>query len=323
QEIGRIEQSASIGPARADAAVLAVEIGDATRLRDLALRGNGRGEVAQVVPLADVAKHAQAVFGVDGQFVDEPAVQIIQAATGVEVLRRLHRLPAVFTHLRRSQPEWVLIVRLIEIVQDQRGPCAVVEVDVELAVELVLARGAVLPIAVGLEARRATDVIEIAAGAAEFQAAFPGAPAAAQQAAREGRIWWAILREDLDHTSGMVPIERRKRPAQDLDALSRRQIEQSWTALTVRGAGRNAVGKQLDPTRAELRACTETADDDLLLLRVAVAVLHHRSGHAIELLGNVDLWFAGLLNLRLVDAVNGHRQIEAALLDARGGHYDR
>ena len=120
----------------------------------------------------------------------------------------------------------------------------------------------------------------------------------------------------------MVAVDRRERPAHDLDALGAVEVEGRRLALAVRHRGRDAVGDEADAAHAEGRAGAEAARGNLQILRVVLAVLHIDPGHPGQRLGSVDPRLVGA-DFAGIDDVDRGRQIETAVLNPAAGNHDR
>ena len=132
----------------------------------------------------------------------------------------------------------------------------------------------------------------------------------------------AVLGEDGDHAARSVAVQGREGPAQDFDPLRRHEAEAPRLTLPV-GHGRgNPILIKPDAADTEVRACAEAADRNLQVLGVVPAVGDDDAGDSRQRLGEIDLQLVAL-DLRRVDAVDGNRQIERALLGPRRADDDR
>src|SRR2546421_5858098 len=120
-------------------------------MRRRVLRGDRNREQLLDLPLPDV-EHRLAPPLTETLLVRAADLVLRNAFLRIELDRLRRRLPRVLLELRAREPERVLRVGLPQAVRDD-GELAVLE----LAVELVTRRGAVLAIAVGLEARDVAD----------------------------------------------------------------------------------------------------------------------------------------------------------------------
>ena len=140
---------------------------------------------------------------------------------------------------------------LLQAAENQRHLAVVVGLEVELGKGLVAPRGAVVAVAVGVHARgiqHKAGAVDRAFGA---QVVLAQAVAADQGFGADARRAFAITREHLDHPAGVAAIQGGGRPAQHFDAFGGVEVEGRRLALAIRGAGRNAVGQQLDAAYAE------------------------------------------------------------------------
>src|SRR5690606_15887582 len=122
---------------------------------------------------------------------------------------------------------------------------------------LVAPRGAVLPIAVGREARGMPEDAQAPDGVADAQADAAGVVAAGPEIEPGRRFGRRVLGVHRDHAARGVAVERRERAAQHLDALGRAEIDAGCLALAVGARERNAVDQQAHAAYAEGRARAE------------------------------------------------------------------
>ena len=156
-------------------------------------------------------------------------------------------------------PQRVLRTVLFKAAVNQRQLAVVIGVQVELGKGLVAACSAVVAVAVGVHARGIEHKADVIGGAFGGEVVFAQAVAADQSFGTYARRAFAITGEHLNDPAGVAAVQGGRRAAQHFNALGGVEVEGGSLALTVRGAGRDAVCNQLDATYAECRAGAKTA----------------------------------------------------------------
>src|SRR6185437_4894820 len=98
----------------------------------------------------------------------------------------------------------------------------------------------------------------------------------------------AVRGEDLDDTARGVAIERGEGSTEHLDPLRGVQVELRDLSLAVGPGLRYAVLVDAYAADAECRVCPDTADGDLLVLRVVVAIAREEPRHEADVIGEID-----------------------------------
>ena len=258
--------------------------------------------------------HCTGSVGRFTEIIDRAELVLADVFSSVECQRRGINLAWISQHLRTRQAEWVLCVRLVQRIRNQRELARVYR-GAEFGIELIARCCAVQSIAAGIEARNIDEVIQRIRLSAQLQAGFACAVTACQEGAADGWHRWAIGGKYLHDATGGIAVQTRKRAAQHFDALSRGKIESRRLSLPIGHGGGDAVGNQPYAAHTECRAGTKAARRDLQILRIVLPILRDDSRHTIEHFGKIDLRF-GLTDHRSIDTVNGHRQIEAILRHA-------
>ncbi len=266
--------------------------------------------------LSGVGGQPQCGVGADAAFDRRAALLLADGLPGIEQRRHGVGLARIRLPLRARQPQRILRFGLVERVGDHRDPGAVAEGELELRIELVALRFAMVAVAVGGEVIGGDREVDAALFTAEFRDRIPGAIAAADDLRLRRRRRRPVLGEDRDHAARGIAVQGRERAAQDFDALRGGQTEAARLALPVGHRRRNAVLIEAYPAHAEARPRTEATRGNLQVLRVVPPVLHDQARNARERFGQVDLQLS-LLDPCRADAVDGYRQVERALFDPR------
>ena len=135
-------------------------------------------------------------------------------------------------------------------------------------------------VAVGVHARGIEHKAHVVCRAFGREVVFAHAVAAHQGFGADARRPFAIAGEHLNHPARIAAVQRGRWAAQHFDAFGGVEVKGRGLALTVRCAGRDAVGNQLDAAHAKRRACAKTTGRDLQVLCVVLPVLHHQPRHA-------------------------------------------
>src|SRR5205814_10419310 len=133
-------------------------------MRRLVLGGiDGDGKELLDLPLPDVEHRFRAALA-DALLVSAPGLVLRDGLLGIELDRLRRRLPRILLELRAREAEGILRVGLAQAAR-HHGQIAVLQ----LAVEMIARRGAVVAIAVGLEARQVADGVDRAELTAELE----------------------------------------------------------------------------------------------------------------------------------------------------------
>ena len=218
----------------------------------------------------------------------------------------------ILVQLRLGEAERILHERHFDGVGDDGDRRRAAHRKLELAVEDVALRVAVIPVSVGLKVRRVQHVVDDAVVARGLE----GVALRVERSVLGGAVHpiarCRVLREDGDHAARGIAVQGRERPAQHLDPVGGSEIELRELALAVGHRARNSVGVQAHAPHAEARACAEAAHRHLQVLRVVLAAFGGHAGHRHQRLRQVHLQLAEL-DGGPVDAVDGGRQIGARL----------
>ena len=122
----------------------------------------------------------------------------------------------------------------------------------------------------------------------------------------------------MNHATGVTAIQGCRRAAQHFNALGGIEVEGCSLALAVGGAGRYAVGNQLDAAHPKRRAGTKATGRYLQVLGIVLTVLHHQPRYTGQHLGCIDAQLA-ILDLLLIDTVHRVRQVKTRAGAARAG----
>ncbi|MCY1408896.1 hypothetical protein D9M71_242280 [compost metagenome] len=310
-------------PAQAAAVEVAVEIHHPAAAKAIGDGGGRDGEELQHAAPAGVGGELQAGRA-ELALVVQAELLVVDALARVEQPGVGRDRTRVGVEACPGLPQRVLGAVLLQGAGDQRQTALVVGPEVELGEGLVAARGAVVAVAVGVQARGVQHEARVAGVVAALGVDMVALQlVAAEQAFRaDARRALAVAGEHLDHPAGVAAVERRGRTAQHLEALGDVEVEGRRLALAIRRAGRDAIHQQLDAAHAEGRARAEASGGNLQVLGVVLAVLHHQPGHAGQGFRGVDAQLT-LGDLPAVDAVHRGRLVEAAAQAVAAGDHHR
>ncbi len=317
---GPLADQAAPGPAQVGAAVIRIQVHDAAGVQWIALRRGGKRQELLHLARAAVSQQPQRV-GAERVLVDRTQLRLLGALSRVELLGHRRRLLRIVAELVARQAQRILRVRRIEVVADQGELAVGADGEVDLAVERLALGLAVVSITVGLEMRVVEGVVGTAAATAGTGVGAPGPEAAGRKAAADARRLGTVGREQLDHATGGIPVQRRERPAQHLDPVGRREVEVRDLPLPVRLRRRDAVEVQAQPADAERGARAEAANRDLRVLRIVLAIARQQTRHAGQAFGQVHAQRV-LVEGFAADDVDGRRHVERGSRDPRRGHRD-
>ncbi len=156
-------------------------------------------------------------------------------------------------------PQRVLRAVLLQAAVDQRQLAVVIRLEVELGKGLVPAGAAVVAVAVGVHARGVKHETGAVRRAFGGEVVFVQAVAAHQGFSADAWRAFAVAGKHLDDPAGIAAVQGGCRAAQDFDAFGGIEVEGGRLALTVRGAGGDAVSNQLDAAYTKRRAGAEAA----------------------------------------------------------------
>src|SRR5690606_16099379 len=151
------------------------------------------------------------------------------------------------------------ILRLgdVDVVAHQLQVPAFAQVEAELEVGHVAARGAVLAPATGIETRDREVVAEALTAAQQLRGGGPGVVGAVRGTRLPRIAGLSVRAPDLHHPARRVAVQGRERPAQHFDAVAAGQAEVRDLALAIRHRGGDAIGVQAQAAHAEGRARAE------------------------------------------------------------------
>ena len=165
---------------RVDTAEAAIEVGDPARRRRS--RFPQREELPHL-PRSTVPRDPQIGVAAEALLDRHAALQLRDGLARVEADRRGVRLPRIGFPLRAREAERVLRLRLVQRVADHRDRRVGRRRDLQLDVDEIARRDAVIAIAVGREMVARDDVVGRPIASLELGDAIPGPVAAADQLA--------------------------------------------------------------------------------------------------------------------------------------------